>query len=127
MLSSTLLASTASTETTKIFSPPSVTTESSKEAMVLAKQLNGLNAKMYGAYWCSHCYEQKEVFGKEAFSKYLEYVECSKDGVNSQAPLCKAKELPGYPTWEINGKLYPGQQELDELEEVVKSIKMAGE
>jgi uncharacterized membrane protein len=69
VLSSTLLASTASLETTKIFSPPSVTTESSKEAMVLAKQLNGLHAKKYGAYWCSHCYEQKEVFGKEVFGQ----------------------------------------------------------
>ena len=74
---------------------------------------------MYGAYWCSHCFDQKEALGKEAFRK-ITYVECSKDGYNSQTKLCKEKEVPGYPTWEINGKLYPGQQELDELEELIK-------
>ena len=85
---------------------------------------------MYGAYWCSHCFDQKEAFGKQVFShnnenpsKFnIEYVECSKDGENSQTKLCKSKEVPGYPTWEIQGKLYPGEQELDELEDLVKTI-----
>ena len=87
-----------------------------------------MDAKMYGAYWCSHCFDQKEVFGKQVFNKdesskfNIEYVECAKDGSNSQTKLCKSKEVPGYPTWEIKGKLYPGEQELDELEDLVKSI-----
>ena len=114
----TLLASSS----TNLYSPPPITTESSKRAMKLANDLQALDAKMYGAYWCSHCYDQKEVFGKQAFSK-ISYVECSKDGVNSQTKLCKANEVPGYPTWQIQGKLYPGQQELDELEELVKTIQ----
>ncbi|OEU12729.1 VKOR-domain-containing protein [Fragilariopsis cylindrus CCMP1102] len=101
---------------------------SSKRALALAKTLNTMDAKMYGAYWCSHCFDQKEVFGKQVFnrdeaSKFnIEYVECAKDGSNSQTKLCKSKEVPGYPTWEIKGKLYPGEQELDELEDLVKSI-----
>jgi uncharacterized membrane protein len=114
----------------KIYSPPEITTESSKRALDLARTLNTMDAKMYGAYWCSHCFDQKEAFGKQVFShnnenpsKFnIEYVECSKDGENSQTKLCKSKEVPGYPTWEIQGKLYPGEQELDELEDLVKTI-----
>jgi uncharacterized membrane protein len=127
--SGTLLASTVSgggggiptTQKSPLLAPLPAT-ESSKEAMALAATLEGMNAKMYGAYWCSHCYDQKEVFGKQAFAK-IEYVECSKDGVNSKTKLCRAMEVPGYPTWEIQGKLYPGQQELDELQDLVKKIK----
>mmetsp|Transcript_26730 Transcript_26730/g.73529 ORF Transcript_26730/g.73529 Transcript_26730/m.73529 type:complete len:100 (-) Transcript_26730:99-398(-) len=85
---------------------------------------------MYGAHWCSHCYDQKEILGKQVFASereggfgFVQYVECSRDGVDSKSGVCKEKEIPGYPTWEIKGKLYPGQQELDELEELVKGIK----
>lgn len=94
---------------------------------------------MYGAFWCSHCYEQKEAFGKQVFSygdnsnsifdspSYtLEYIECSKDGVNSQTTLCKSKEIPGFPTWEINGKLYPGEKDLDELDALINNIEQGG-
>jgi uncharacterized membrane protein len=119
--STTLLASNTN-EVTKLYSPPTLTTESSERALTLAKSLQKLDAKMYGAYWCSHCFDQKETFGKQAFGK-LTYVECAKDGVNSQYKLCKDSKVPGYPTWEIQGKLYPGEQELDELENIVKEIQ----
>lgn len=102
--------------------PPPIESPSSDRAMSLAKDLQALDAKMFGAFWCSHCYDQKETLGKQAFSK-IPYIECSKDGLNSQASLCKSKEVPGYPTWEINGKLYPGEQSIEELEEVVAEIK----
>jgi uncharacterized membrane protein len=118
----TLMASGADTSsTTKRYSAPAIETESSTRAVALAEKLQGLDAKMYGAYWCSHCIDQKELFGKQAFSK-IQYVECSKDGVNSNFPLCKANDVPGYPSWQIQGKLYPGEQELDELEDLVQSI-----
>ncbi|KAL3914001.1 MAG: hypothetical protein SGILL_006272, partial [Bacillariaceae sp.] len=122
--SSTLLASAGRTaglgsRENPLYAPPEITTESSERATALAKSLNSLNAKMYGAHWCSHCYDQKQVFGKEAFPTYIKYIECSKDGVNSQSKLCKIMEVPGYPTWEIQGKLYPGELELEELEELV--------
>mmetsp|Transcript_2821 Transcript_2821/g.3267 ORF Transcript_2821/g.3267 Transcript_2821/m.3267 type:complete len:522 (+) Transcript_2821:142-1707(+) len=122
----------------KLFSPPKITSNSSQRALELAKTLKGMDAKMYGAYWCSHCYDQKQTLGKQVFdsgtsTKFttkstttnlysLEYVECAKDGYNSQTKLCKSKEIQGYPTWEIQGKLYPGEQELDELEILVKDI-----
>eukprot|EP00965_Chrysotila_dentata_P056272 1866890-Pleurochrysis_carterae.AAC.1 len=43
----------------------------------------------------------------EAFVK-LEYVECDEDGDNSQKPLCRAEGVRGYPTWQLDGKLFPG-------------------
>ena len=64
---------------------------------------------MYGAFWCSHCYDQKQTLGAEAM-RSIPYIECAKDGANSQRKLCQEKEIPGYPTWEINGKLHPGEQ-----------------
>lgn len=38
-----------------------ITTASSPFAVSLAKHLNSIGAKMYGAFWCSHCLEQKQV------------------------------------------------------------------
>jgi protein-disulfide isomerase len=116
-----LLAAAASSKET-LNAPPAISTTSTEREIKLATQLQKLDAKMYGAYWCSHCYDQKQTFGKEAFAK-IPYLECSKDGVNSQYKVCKDRKLEGYPTWEINGKLYPGEQELEELEDVVKEIQ----
>ena len=47
---------------------------------------------MYGAFWCSHCYAQKETFGQEAYSK-ISYIECAPDGLNSQTSLCKTRKV----------------------------------
>lgn len=53
--------------------------ESSPQAVELARRLKEAGAKMYGAFWCSHCQEQKVSFGAEA-QKDLPYVECFPDG-----------------------------------------------
>jgi len=103
------------------FSPPPIFSRSSQHASALSLQLKGLNAKMYGAFWCSHCHDQKEEFGREAFAN-IEYIECSPKGLNSQRDQCQQKEIPGYPTWEINGQYYPGQKSLDSLEQIVRNI-----
>ena len=34
---------------------------------------------MYGAFWCSHCYEQKQKFGLDAMQAFP-YVECFPEG-----------------------------------------------
>eukprot|EP00540_Astrosyne_radiata_P022049 CAMPEP_0116846868 /NCGR_PEP_ID=MMETSP0418-20121206/14101_1 /TAXON_ID=1158023 /ORGANISM="Astrosyne radiata, Strain 13vi08-1A" /LENGTH=131 /DNA_ID=CAMNT_0004478217 /DNA_START=16 /DNA_END=411 /DNA_ORIENTATION=+ len=123
-LGSTTIASSSSSngdETTQ-YTPPPITTKSSKRALELSRRLNALDAHMYGAYWCTHCFDQKQAFGKEAFSA-IRYVECAKDGANTQSSLCKEKEVPGYPTWEIGGDLFPGERELDELEDVVTDME----
>jgi glutaredoxin len=79
----------------------------------LVEHLNQTNSVMYGAYWCSHCADQKALF-KEAASQ-LTYVECAADGQNSQFQLCQDQQIKGYPTWEIGGQFYPGVKSLEEL------------
>jgi len=97
-------------------SPPA-TTSSGPAEIALAQHLQQIDAKEYGAYWCPHCYEQKQLFGKEA-EEYINYIECAADAINSQADLCKAAGIKGYPTWEIKGQLYSGIQPLTELARV---------
>lgn len=101
----------------QVFDPPSITSHSDARMMKLAEKLKSKNARMYGAFWCEHCYRQKQMLGQEAFDK-IEYIECSKNGRGSQYKLCREKDVPGYPTWEIDGELYPGEQSIEELEEL---------
>jgi len=97
--------------------PPVQTTSGSAE-LALADHLASQGAKMYGAYWCPHCHDQKVLFGQEAFNK-ITYVECAPDGANSQAQLCgSVAEIQGYPTWEINGQFYGGRQTLEQLAQI---------
>ena len=79
----------------------------------LAQHLTLTNAKMYGAYWCSHCQDQKKKFGEA--KKLIPYVECDPKGENSQTALCQQKGIQGFPTWEINGKMISGDLPLDKL------------
>ena len=32
-------------------------------------------------------------------------------------------KVPGYPTWEINGNLYPGEKSISEINELVSDIE----
>ncbi|MBD2100753.1 hypothetical protein [Leptolyngbya sp. FACHB-261] len=79
----------------------------------LAEHLSQVGARMYGAYWCSHCAEQKQTFGA-AFAQ-VPYVECDPQGAQAQTQLCRDKGIQGFPTWEIEGQLYPGTRSLEEL------------
>lgn len=79
----------------------------------LAKHLTVTNAKMYGAYWCPHCLDQKKRFGEA--KKLIPYIECDAKGENPQTALCQEKGIKGFPTWEINGKMLSGERSLDEL------------
>lgn len=97
--------------------PPPVTTTSGPSEIALAQHLSQTGAKVYSAYWCPHCHEQKELFGQQAAAQ-LPYVECDPVGQNTQADLCKTKEIKGYPTWEINGQLYSGALSLQRLAEL---------
>ncbi|CAK9272176.1 unnamed protein product [Sphagnum jensenii] len=98
---------------------PEVSTSSSPKELSLAKHLRSIGAKMYGAFWCSHCFEQKQMFGKEAM-KYVEYVECFPEGYRKGvqiAKACEAANIQGFPTWIINGQQFSGEQELSQLAE----------
>ncbi|KAJ6353371.1 hypothetical protein OIU76_002397 [Salix suchowensis] len=97
-----------------------ITTPSSPFAISLARHLQSIGAKMYGAFWCSHCQEQKQIFGKEA-AELLNYVECFPDGFRKGSKMIKAcadAKLEGFPTWVINGQVLSGDQELSELAKV---------
>ena len=91
-----------------------VTTTSTPTKVALAEHLTKVGAKMYGAYWCSHCQDQKQLFGKEAVSK-LNYIECDPKGQNSQTQLCVAAGIRAYPSWDIDGQLEEGVISLENL------------
>tara|TARA_Y100001968_G_scaffold62344_1_gene53091 strand:- start:56 stop:997 length:942 start_codon:yes stop_codon:yes gene_type:complete len=97
--------------------PPAVVAISSPEKIRLAEHLTKEGAIMYNAYWCPHCHDQKEMFGKEAAEK-LNLVECAKDGFNNNRDLCEAKGIEGFPSWEINGSIDSGVKSLEELAEL---------
>jgi glutaredoxin len=80
----------------------------------LAEHLAKINAKFYGASWCPHCKEQKEMFGSSM--KRVPYVECSPGGPGTpQAAVCNSAGVESYPTWLINGQRYVGTQTLEGL------------
>ena len=91
-----------------------VTSESSIESIKFAKYLKDKGVIKYSAYWCPNCLNQSELFGKQAY-KELQVVECANDGLNSKTQLCIDKQIKGFPTWEINGKLFLGVLSLKEL------------
>ena len=95
-------------------SAPAVTSRSTAQEIALAKHLKKIGAKLYTAYWCPHCHRQTHLFGKEAV-KHLAVIECDPNGVNQQSQLCSSKKIRGYPTWEINGRFYPGVRSLRDL------------
>lgn len=76
-----------------------------------AQCITDAGGKMYGAYWCSHCEAQKELFGS-AFRK-INYVECSSPGSKS-FDLCP--DIESTPTWETStGERILGEMTLEEL------------
>jgi hypothetical protein len=64
-----------------------------------AKCLAGKQAKMYGAYWCPHCADQKEMFGSSF--QYVPYVECGVPGSRDEAQVCKDAGIKHFPTWQF--------------------------
>jgi hypothetical protein len=66
------------------------------------------NAIMYGTEWCSHCQNQKKMFGSSF--EYVNFVDC-----DANPTACDVAGVTGYPTWQINGELYPGVQSFYDL------------
>ena len=64
-----------------------------------AQCLTAKQATMYGLYWCPHCIEQKEMFGK-AFH-YIPYQECAIKGSSEMAPECKVAGVKLFPSWQF--------------------------
>ena len=64
-----------------------------------AKCLSEKGVKFYGSFWCSHCANQKAMFGKSF--QYINYIECSTPDGNSQLPICKDAGVKSYPPWDF--------------------------
>lgn len=84
-----------------------------------AECLKDKGAVFYGAFWCPHCQNQKEMFGRSV--RFLNYVECSTPDGNAQLQICKDKKIDGYPTWEFaDGSREGGEVALTKLAEKTK-------
>lgn len=81
---------------------------------IFAQCISDSGAKFYGAFWCSHCGEQKQIFGSA--KQYLPYVECSSADGRSQLEICNKEGIKGFPTWKFaDGSELSGRQELETL------------
>jgi uncharacterized membrane protein len=92
-----------------------IQSKSGTAEIALAEHLTKKGAKMYSSYWCPHCYEQKQLFGKQAWEK-ITNIECAPDAKkNPQPELCTKAGIKGFPTWSIDGKLDAGVKKLSQL------------
>jgi glutaredoxin len=63
---------------------------------------------MFGTEWCSHCKNQKALFGNDF--AFVDYVDCERN-----RDECLRNGVTGYPTWKINSQYYSGEQPLERL------------
>jgi len=90
--------------------------------VALARHLASTGAVMYGAFWCPHCEEQKEMFAGAA--GMLPYVECDPKGAGARPDRCERASITGFPTWVIGDQRLEGTQSLDDL---AKASKFSGQ
>lgn len=93
-----------------------MTPEKEGKYMAFAECLAEKGAKFYGAFWCPHCKEQKEMFN-DASTK-LPYIECSTPDKKNQTQVCIDAGIESYPTWILaNGEHLNGVISLEKLAE----------
>jgi hypothetical protein len=101
-----------------MYVPAQIARHSSEDALTLAQHLKDKKIAMYGAYWCPHCYHQRQVLGKEALSQ-ITYVECSPKGYKYAGPkVCQ--DVTGFPMWKntVTGEfVVNGEASLQQLAE----------
>lgn len=73
-----------------------ITTSATSVYDTFAQCIADSGAKFYGAYWCPHCKDQKELFKN---SKKLPYIECSTTDGQGQTKACIEAKVESYPTW----------------------------
>ena len=85
--------------------PPLVTASGVRQELVE----NG--ATLYGISSCASTQKQLVDLGTtEHYTQGLDYVNCEAD-----AAFCRLMNVTSYPTWQINGQLYPGYYSLEKL------------
>jgi hypothetical protein len=81
-----------------------------------AQCLSAKQVKMYGAYWCPHCADQKELFGSSF--EYVPYFECGIKGSRDESPACLQAGVKRFPTWQFpDGERKEGVMQLKPLSE----------
>ncbi len=71
---------------------------------------------MYGAYWCPHCADQKEMFASSF--QYVLYVECGIQGSRAETSECSQAGVRRFPTWQFpDGTRNEGIMQLKALSE----------
>jgi hypothetical protein len=83
-----------------------------------AQCLKDRGVKMYGAFWCEHCAEQKRRFG--ASFEFVPYIECGVKGDRTaKTQVCKDADIHLFPTWQFppTGERVERVFELEELSE----------
>lgn len=92
---------------------PAQTTVPTGKYTAFAQCIKDSGATFFGAWWCPHCKEQKEMFGDAA--SLLPYVECSTTDGKGQTLICIDNAIKNYPTWVINGATTTGTIPLADL------------
>ena len=81
-----------------------------------AKCLKDKGAVFYGAFWCSHCLNQKNMFGDS--KEFIPYVECSTLDGQRQTQKCNDEGIKSYPTWKFaDNSIQTGEISLQNLAE----------
>jgi len=69
----------------------------------------GENSELYVQAGCSHCEDQKELFGENY--QYLNIIDCFFE-------IERCEEITATPTWIIDGKKIAGFQSIEKLQEL---------
>src|SRR3989344_1336147 len=81
-----------------------------------ARCLEDNGAVFYGAFWCPHCQDQKEMFGNS--ERLLPYVECSTPSGQGTTSVCQQAGITAYPTWQFaDGERITGVLSFSQLSE----------
>ena len=99
-----------------IYAPARVKSSSTDQAIALATHLRDNGVVIYSAFWCPHCRNQREMFGKEAWT-ILTSRECSEQGIKFSG-TCDG--IDGYPAWTGMGGVggvRSGEMELGKIAE----------
>ena len=98
---------------------PACSAQSKMDAF--AQCLAAKNVLMYGAYWCPHCKDQKDEFGKSF--QYVHYVECAIPGrpPSVQTDACKLADIKKYPTW-----IFPDGERVEAVLPLAELAQKAG-
>ena len=81
-----------------------------------ASCLDESGAQMFGAYWCPHCTQQKQLFGPSV--QHINYIECSLPNRAGVTKACEMEGISSYPTWKFSdGTVQGGVMSLEQLAE----------